>query len=140
VLFLLGKFHQPLVHFPIALLAAAAAGELWSLRQGGPAPLPAVRFCLCLGAAAALPTVALGFLHALGGGGAGSPRPLGLHRWLGAGAGLVAVAAAALSEWDARRGMRSWCARAAIAAAALLVALAGHFGGILAHGTDFYDG
>jgi mono/diheme cytochrome c family protein len=136
----LGKFHLLLVHFPIALLAAAAAGDLWSLWRGGRTPLPAVRFCLCLGAAAALPTVALGFLHAFGGSGAGLPRLLSLHRWLGAGAGLVAVAAAALSEWDARRGVRSRCARVAIPVAALLVALTAHLGGILTHGEDFFDG
>jgi uncharacterized membrane protein len=138
VLLWLGKFHLLLLHFPIALLAAAAAGELWSLWRGDRAPLPAARYCLCLGAAAAVPTMALGFLHALGGNGAGSSRLLGLHRWLGTTAALAAVAAAALSEWDARGGARTRLTRLVIAVAALLVSLTAHFGGILAHGEDFF--
>jgi mono/diheme cytochrome c family protein len=135
----LGKFHLLVLHFPIALLAAAGLGELWAVWKGVPVPLPAVRFCLCLGAVAAIPTVALGWLHALGGNGAGSPGLLALHRWLGTTAGLAAVAAAALSEWDAQRGVRSWYARVLMSVAALLVALTGHFGGLMAHGQDFFD-
>jgi uncharacterized membrane protein len=139
ILLWLGRFHLLLLHFPIALLAAAAAGEVWSLWQGDRTPLPAARYCLCLAAAAAVPTAALGFLHALAGNGAGSPRLLGLHRWLGTGAALATVAAAALSEWDARGGARTRLTRLVIAVAALLVTLTAHFGGILAHGEDFFD-
>jgi hypothetical protein len=135
----LGKFHLLVLHFPIALLAAAAVGELWAGWKGARAPLPAVRFCLCLGAVAAIPTVALGWLHALGGNGAGAPGLLALHRWLGTAAGLAVVAAAALSERDAGRGVRTWSARALLSAAALLVALTGHFGGLMAHGRGFFD-
>jgi hypothetical protein len=57
----------------------------------------------------------------------------------GSPAGLAAVAAAALSERDARRGARTWYARALLSVAALLVALTGHFGGLMAHGRDFFD-
>jgi uncharacterized membrane protein len=135
----LGKFHLLLVHFPIALLAAAGLAELWSLRRGQGNPSLPARFCLCLGAAAALPTVALGFVHALGGSGAGAPGLLALHRWVGTATGVVAVAAAALSERDARRGIRSRCALLVTFVAVLLVALAGHFGGLLTHGRDFFD-
>jgi hypothetical protein len=102
-------------------------------------PLPAVRFFLCLGAVASIPTVALGWLHALGGNGAASPGLLALHRWLGTTAGMAAVAAAGLSEWNAHRGVRIWCARVVMSVAALLVALTGHFGGLMAHGQHFFD-
>jgi mono/diheme cytochrome c family protein len=135
----LGKFHLLVLHFPIALLAGAGVGELWAAWKGVRVPLPAVRYCLYLGAAAAIPTVALGWLHALGGNGAGSPRLLSLHRWLGTTAGLVAVVAAILCERDARRGRRSRSARVLAPVACLLVALTGHFGGLMAHGQDFFD-
>jgi hypothetical protein len=135
----LGKFHLLLLHFPIALLAAAAAGEVWCGWRGARAPSPAVRFCLCLGAAAAVFAAALGWLHALDGHGAGSPRLLALHRWLGTAGGLWAVAAAVLSERDARRGVRSWGVRVIVLGGALLVAQTGHFGGLLAHGEGFFD-
>jgi hypothetical protein len=52
---------------------------------------------------------------------------------------LAALAAAVLSERDARRSRRSWSARNLLAAAALLVALTGHFGGLMAHGRDFFE-
>jgi hypothetical protein len=43
-----------------------------------------------------------------------------------------------LSEVDARRGRRSWLVRGMILAAGLLVALTAHFGGLLAHGKDYF--
>src|SRR5205807_10514277 len=59
----LGKFHVSVIHFPIALLLAAAVGEFWSLWRRLPIPSAAVRFCVLLGAAAAVPAAALGWLH-----------------------------------------------------------------------------
>src|SRR5438093_4194145 len=46
----LGRLHVILVHFPIALLIAAAAGEVWSIRHGRATPASAVHFCVLLGA------------------------------------------------------------------------------------------
>jgi hypothetical protein len=135
----IGKFHLLLLHFPIALLAAAAVGESWSIVRASRVPGPAVRFCVLLGAASAVATVALGWLHALGGNGASMPRILTLHRWLGTAAGLWVVVTAVFSEGDARRGVRSRPTRMLLLVGALLIGLAGHFGGILAHGEDFFD-
>lgn len=61
---LLGKLHVPIVHFPIALLIAAAAGDLWFAWRGRPAIHEVVRFCVALGAAAAVLGAALGWVHA----------------------------------------------------------------------------
>jgi hypothetical protein len=83
--------------------------------------------------------VVLGWLHAQAGHGASSPGVLGLHRWLGTAAGLWAVAVAVLGERDARCGVRSWGVRVLVFVGALLVALAGHFGGSLVHGAGFFD-
>jgi hypothetical protein len=136
----LGRFHLLVLHFPIALLLGAGIAEFWSAWKRSLSPSGVVRFCLCLGAAAAVPTVALGWLYALGGGhGAGSPGLLALHRWLGTATGLWIIATVILSEWDARRGVRSWRVRAMLFAGVLLVALTAHFGGILVHGADFFD-
>jgi hypothetical protein len=134
-----GKFHLLLLHFPIALLAAAAAGELWCAWKGAQAPSQAVRFCLCLAAVAVAPTVALGWLYALAGHGARQPEVLGLHRWLATVAGLWVIAAAVLSERDARRGVHRWRVRVLVPVGALLVGLTAHFGGALAHGLHFFD-
>jgi hypothetical protein len=134
----LGKFHLLVLHFPIALLFAACAAESWSVWKRSPEPSGVVRFCLCLGATAAGPTVVLGWLYALGSHGAGSPELLALHRWLGTAAGLWVVATVLVSERDARRGVRSLHVRFMLLAGGVLVAAAAHFGGIMAHGEEFF--
>jgi uncharacterized membrane protein len=136
----LGSLHVVVVHFPIALLIAAAVGELWYLGRGGRMPAPAVRFCVLLGAASALAAVALGWLHASQGHGADMPLTLGLHRWTGTVAALWAIGTALFSEWDEHRGVRSQWFRAWLLFGALLVATAGHLGGVLVHGENFLSG
>jgi uncharacterized membrane protein/mono/diheme cytochrome c family protein len=133
----LGKFHLLVVHFPIALLMAALAAELWAVWQRRRVPSPAVRFCLGLAAVSAVPAVALGWLFALGG--LGSSGLLALHRWIGTAAGAWAVGIAVVSEVDARRGVRSWWTRVLLLVGVLLVSVAAHFGGLMVHGKDFYD-
>jgi mono/diheme cytochrome c family protein/uncharacterized membrane protein len=135
---LVGRLHVVVIHFPIALLAAAAAGELWAWVHRRPDAHPATGLCLNLGAVAAIAAAAMGWLHAprLG---AGPVTILGLHRWLGTGVGVAAPVAAL---WARRRAVRgSWTplVRGAICALATLAALAGHFGGLLTHGADFLD-
>jgi mono/diheme cytochrome c family protein len=133
----LGRFHLLLLHFPIALLMAAAVAEAWSVWKGERALSPAARFCLVLGAIAVVPTVVLGWLHALDGHGAGPL--LALHRWLGTAAGAWVVVTAVLAERAVYRGASSWVVRLMILAGALLVGLAAHFGGLMVHGKHFYD-
>jgi uncharacterized membrane protein len=136
----LGRFHILLVHFPIALLIAAAIAETWSAWRGARGPQPVVRFCVLLGAASAVAAVVLGWFHAdFGGYGADLPRELDLHRWLGTAAGLWAVGAALVCERDAWRHQRSQLFRIAVLTGAILVSAAGHFGGILVHGEGFFD-
>jgi uncharacterized membrane protein len=134
----IGKFHLLILHFPIALLAAAAGRETWSMVRGVRIPAPEVRYCVLLGATSAVFTVALGWLHALGGHGADLPRVLTLHRWLGTAAGVWLVVTLVASEWDVRRGERSRLARLLLLGGALLVGLTAHFGGTLAQGEGFF--
>ena len=136
----LGKFHVVVVHFPIALLIAAAAGELWFLWRRTSGPAPAVRFCVLLGAAGAISATTLGWLlAAFGGYGAGSAQVLALHRWLGTGACVWAVGVAILSEVDVFRGERTRRFRILLFIGALLVGLVGHLGGTLVHGQSYFD-
>jgi hypothetical protein len=136
----LGKFHILVIHFPIALLTASALGELWYAWRGVRVPMPAVRFCVALGAASAVAAALLGWLHAdFGGFGADDPDALGLHRWVGTVAALWAVPIVLLSERDAHRCWRSNSFRVALWLGALLIGVAGHLGGILVHGNTFLD-
>jgi uncharacterized membrane protein len=134
----LGRLHVILVHFPIALLIAAAAGEAWSACRGRTAPAPAVHFCVVLGAAGAVIAAALGWLDAWNGAGVAMPATLGLHRWLGTATAGWAIVTAAISARDERRCIRSGWFRAALVLAAILVGVTGHFGGVLVFGADYF--
>lgn len=135
----LGNFHVLVIHFPIALLLAAAAGELWFALWGVRRPSPAVRFCVLLGAVSAVVAAVLGWLHAASGYGASSPSVLAWHRWLGTAVGVGSVALAAVSEIDSRRGVRSWWFRILLLLVALLVVVTGYFGGLMVYGEDYFD-
>jgi uncharacterized membrane protein len=140
----LGRLHVVIVHFPIALLIAAAAGEAWSARRvrrrvvGGATPAPAVHYCVVLGATGAVAAAALGWLDARGGAGVGMPETLRLHGWLGTASAGVAMVAAVLSARDERRGVRSGWTLLALLVAAVLVGATGHLGGTLVFGDDFF--
>jgi uncharacterized membrane protein/mono/diheme cytochrome c family protein len=133
----LGRLHVVLVHFPIALLIAAAAGEVLSILRGRRTPAPAVHFCVVLGSAGAVVAAALGWLDAWGGGGVGQSA-LDLHRWLGTAAAGWALVTTGLSVRDERRGERSIWFRVALFLGAALVGAAGHFGGILVYGEEYF--
>jgi mono/diheme cytochrome c family protein len=133
----LGRFHVVAIHFPIALLAAAALGELLAVRRLNRRPEPTVRNCVLLAAAGAVAAVVLGWLHA-DVGGSGAALGLMLHRWLGTTAGVWAVAIAVLSERDSRRGQRSTVFRLLLWSGTVLVGAAAHFGGLLVHGEQFF--
>jgi mono/diheme cytochrome c family protein len=134
-----GRFHLLVIHFPIALLAAAALAEAIAAWQGSWMPPPAVRFCVLLGAVGAMAAVALGWLHADVGGFGSPPTILALHRWLGTVAGLFAMAIVLVSERDSRRGQRSMIFRIALWTATCVVAATAHFGGLMVHGSGFFD-
>jgi mono/diheme cytochrome c family protein len=135
----LGRFHVLLIHFPIALIFAAGVGETWSAWRRRRAPSDAVRFCLWLGAVAAVPTAGLGWLFAAGGNGASSPQLLLAHRWLGTTAAAVLLLTAIDAERDTRRGRRSGHTRLLLAGGIVVTALTAHVGGLLARGPDFLD-
>jgi uncharacterized membrane protein/mono/diheme cytochrome c family protein len=135
----LGKFHVMVVHFPIALLLAAAAGEAWSAWRRKGQPAPAVHFCVLLGAISAVVSAVLGWLHAASGYGLDSPVILAWHRNFGTATAIASVILAVLSEIESRRGTRSWWFRLLLLLVALLVAVAGYFGGRLVYGDDFFS-
>jgi mono/diheme cytochrome c family protein/uncharacterized membrane protein len=136
----LGALHVIAVHFPIALLIAAAGIEFWCMLLGNRSPTSAVRLCILLGAASAVVTASLGWIHASNGYGLGMSHTLWLHRWIGTAAAAWAVGTALLSERDERNGERSGWFRTWLLLGALLVAIEGHLGGILVHGDDFFSG
>ncbi len=135
----LGKFHPPAVHFPIALLTAAAVAELLRMATGKPAFDAITRYCIWFGTLTAVIAGALGWCA----GGFRLTNPswvLTTHRWLGtstvACAGLVLLLSEASRCPDRRRTRMSF--RVALLVVAVLVSATGYFGGAVVFGLNHY--
>ncbi|HLY08835.1 MAG TPA: c-type cytochrome domain-containing protein [Planctomycetota bacterium] len=89
----LGALHPGIVHFPIALLTAAAFLEILQILRKKKEQAPATVSLTWLAAAAAIPASFFGFMLADSEGAEG--RLIDLHQWLGVASTVVALAAAA---------------------------------------------
>jgi mono/diheme cytochrome c family protein/uncharacterized membrane protein len=135
----LGKSHPAAVHFPIALLAAAAAAELLRMGTGQPAFHAAARYCVWFGALAALAAGTLGWF--LGGFQLTDPSwIMSMHRWLGTVTVTWALLVLLLSEWSRRSGRDGTrqAFRITLLGVAGLVLATGFFGGVLVYGFEHY--
>lgn len=136
----LGRFHPMLVHFPIALLMAAALAELLSMSGRLVEARSSARFGIVLAAATAVAAATLGWARASGGGfPASTADAVEVHRWLGTTTAAWLTAAAVCSEVG-RRAPRRWMAlyRFFLFAGVALVGFTGHFGAVITHGLDYY--
>jgi len=135
---MLGRLHVVVIHFPIALLALAAMAEVWRRLRPSAQTAPVIRASLALGALSAISAAGLGWIHARDAAEA-AYSTLWFHRWLGtigAGVSLLAWAAHELGRSRARPAL---LISALILLAATLAGAAGHFGGLITHGSDFYS-
>jgi mono/diheme cytochrome c family protein/uncharacterized membrane protein len=135
----LGRLHPAAVHFPIALLTAAAVAEFLRLATGKPAFDAASRFCTWFGALAAVAAAVLGWFA----GGFRLPDTswvLMTHRWLGTSTVPWTALILLLSEWSRqpdRHRTRMWF-RVTLLGAAGLILVTGFFGGAVVFGLDHY--
>jgi mono/diheme cytochrome c family protein/uncharacterized membrane protein len=136
----LGRFHPFAVHFPVALLTAAAVAELLRLATDKPAFDAASRFCIAFGAFAAVTAAVFGWF-------AGGFRltdtswVLMTHRWLGTSTVACAVLVWVLSEASQRPNRprtRTWL-RATLLVVAVLVLVTGFFGGAVVFSLDHHS-
>ncbi len=134
-----GKFHPPIVSFPIALLVSAVLAELLTLRTPRPLCEAAGRFCLWIGAGTALVAAMLGWCHA----GFHLADPswiLTTHRWLGTTTACSAGFALLVSEWSRHAARPHPLARRLVLfSVGGLVLATGFFGGALVFGLNHYD-
>jgi uncharacterized membrane protein len=135
----LGKFHPPSVHFPIALITAAALAELLRIATRNPSFDAISRFCICFGTLTAMTAGILGWF--LGGFRlTDSSWVMMTHRWLGtstvACSGLLLVLSQ-LSRPPDRRRTRV-CFRATLVLAVILVSVTGFLGGAVVFGLNHY--
>ena len=140
----LGRFHPMLVHFPIALLLAAAVAEALAMLTGASGLAAAARFCLWGGALGALVAAPLGWANAA----AVADSYVGFsvelllyHRWIGIGTAVSAGLALGASIRARRAGDPTWTRtyRVLLFLSALLVSIAGHLGGSLIYGWEYLN-
>ena len=135
---LIGKLHPLLVHFPIALVLAAAAAELVVIAMPRQTWRTVAVANIRAGAAMGVLTAITGWLFA------SSPvvdpgTSLEWHRWLGMAGAAGAIAAAVLSlrlHVSSRRWALAY--RVTLFVTAFLVAITGHLGGTLVWGARFF--
>jgi uncharacterized membrane protein len=134
---LIGKLHPLLVHFPIALVLAAAGAEIVAMRTRRASWRTIAVANLRVGAAMGVLTLVAGWLLATAPFVEATPS-LASHRWTGV-AAVAATASAALASRRAhvqsRRSLLVY--RGALFGSAVLVAIAGHLGAALVWGPDF---
>jgi len=126
------------VHFPIALVVIAALAEAAAaLRRDLRWRVVAIANVRA-GALFALLAALAGWRLAAAQG-MEATSLLEWHRWLGAASAAVALAAALASlGYGGRSYVQLWSYRITLFAAAALVAVTGHFGGLLVWGTHFF--
>jgi uncharacterized membrane protein/mono/diheme cytochrome c family protein len=138
----LGQFHPPSAHFPIALLIVALPAEfLWMLTRKDNWKAT-VRFCVTLGALAAVTTATLGWCDAPFSSYAGASASVLLwHRWVGTATAAWAVLVATLAEFSNRReNPPDWCRwfRLTLVFGVVLVSVAGYLGASLIYGLNHF--
>lgn len=131
----LGVLHSVAVHFPIALLMAAALAQVLSHAGLPGGDIQTVRFLVWTGALGGVAAGLLGWAHA-GPVTSGEDGVMLVHRLLGTGLAVGLAGLVGLVEWHARRpgGMVRLLASAGVYTAGLAAALNGFLGGSLAHG------
>jgi mono/diheme cytochrome c family protein/uncharacterized membrane protein len=135
----LGKFHPPTVHFPIALITAAAVAELLRTATRNAVFGDISRFCICLGALTAVTAGTLGWF--LGGFRlTDASWVMMTHRWLGTSTVACCGLLFMLSELSRSpdRHRTRFCFRATLLLAVILVSATGFLGGAVVFGLDHY--
>ncbi len=131
-IYFLGRFHVLVLHLPIGIVLAAVALD-WIARSERFRALGAVSpFLWALAAVSAVATAALGYMHAAEGG--FSADAVAAHRFFGTSVAAFTV----VVWWLAQRPELYKRVNVATGVVALaLVAITGHFGGNLTHGSSF---
>lgn len=134
-----GRLHPILIHFPIALLAAGAVFEsISAVRRRGASP--AALGCLLMGAAGAAAAATAGWFNAAHEHAADASNTLLVHRWSGVSAAVAAGLAliCALPAILSPKAIVLVPYRGFLLIAAILVGVAGHFGGSLTYGPGYW--
>jgi len=121
----LGRLHVVTVHLPIALLLVAGLIEMWRAIWRKQGASPTTITCVAIGAISAVVVAAIGLVHQS----FVQMEHVMVHQVLGIATAVSALTALVL--------IKSRFARPAVIVSAILVSVAGHFGGELTHGDRY---
>lgn len=134
----LGKFHPPMVNFPVAMILGATLAEALLLATKRSFFVSTGRFCLWVGCVGAVVAAILGWFF----GGfhlVDDSWVLTTHRWLGTTTAAWSVLLLVVGEQTFRRGESARGRyRALLIIGASLVGISGFFGGSLVYGVNHY--
>jgi uncharacterized membrane protein len=134
----LAPFHTVTLHLPIGFVMMAAILEGYNFLRPSRELRKAIGVVVLFSAATAVLVAFLGILRADGGG--YDPGALDLHRWFGIAVGVATVLLAVVHPFAFREGCGPLHAvgyRALLAIDLVLLAVAGHGGGNLTHGSKY---
>jgi uncharacterized membrane protein len=132
-----GRFHPATVHFPIAMLSAAALLEFLQIVRRKPALSPATFAMTLIGLASAVLGTLMGLANA-------SSKVhddlIETHRWAGIVTTIAACGATVLVvKARSAQGKIVQAARASLFLAMILVSVTGHWGGQISFGENYYS-
>lgn len=136
-----GRIHPFLVHFPVALVLAALLAEALCVARRDGRYTEASRFMVAVAAWLSVAAALTGFLRADSlTFDAGQQAAFAVHRIAGIVTPVLVFLAAALAEGSRRSGsvLELLFYRVVLTLAAAGVAVAGYYGGELAHGIGFF--
>lgn len=135
-----GQLHPAVVHFPVALLVAAALAEVIDAIRGGEQFAITTRFCLRIAALGAIAAAVTGWINA-------ADKTfleevvviVQRHRWLGVAVAVLSVMLL-IVEWQVcKRQSKAGrlVFRIILIVTTVLVSITGHLGGKLVYGPDY---
>jgi uncharacterized membrane protein/mono/diheme cytochrome c family protein len=132
-----GKFHTVVLHFPIGFITLVFILELFTIGRANPPLRRTIGGVLFLGVVSAVVTTALGLYRAQEGG--YNEHTLNMHKWFGVGVTAMIFVTLVIEHSAMRRWSRSllWVYRFLLAGCVGALALAGHMGGNLTHGSKY---
>ena len=137
-----GKFHPLLIHFPIALVLAAALAEILGVLGRLERATDIARFMLTLSAASIVPVILSGWLLADSSyGSAPADTVLTAHRWAGITTALATLGATA-AAWFVKAQSSNKATRRLywllLGISVVAVSITGHLGATLVYGRSYW--
>lgn len=137
IILFFGRFHPMILHLPIGFLVMAFILEMISRYSKTSRYEPAIGFILLLGCLSAALAALLGYMLSFSG--SYNEQMLWIHQWAGISVTVMATGAYVLKRWHEKRPSVKIDRAYLLVISAMIFALAltGHYGGSITHGSNY---